>query len=148
MYPCIATAAPRTTTLPVRKASRRPTAPKCKCARSANSADGSAIRPSEYLRMRAHVKCEKMAQKRLRARARSQPACWKVYGMTRRVEPIIVFHSVKMMPTDPAFCPALGSASTPLIGASGKVGRRSRKLAGGSSGSRPALTILPLSIRR
>ena len=125
MYPCIATAAAMTTTLPERKAARRPASPKWRYARSANSADGSSIIDCEYCRMSEHVNCMSTAHTMLSTRHSNHPACWKVYGITRRVDPIMVFHSVKTMPTEPALV-SCASPSSAANSAPGSIGLSSR----------------------
>jgi hypothetical protein len=107
MYACMATAAPSTTTLPLRKQTHLAVRPRCACAKSANSADSSAMSESACNRISPQVCSASTPLTMLRRRASSHPAAWKVYGITSRVEPIIVFHSVKMSSRDPVLPPLL-----------------------------------------
>ena len=82
-------------------ATAQPPRPKWVRARSANSAEPSGI-AKPYESTSEHVYLETTAQKAQRPAPSSQPDVAKPYGITRSVEPIIVFHTVKMIESEPA----------------------------------------------
>ena len=82
-------------------ATAQPPRPKWVRARSANSAEPSGI-AKPYESTSEHVYLETTAQKAQRPAPSSQPDVAKPYGITRSVEPIIVFHTVKMIDIEPA----------------------------------------------